>query len=201
VAYLGEVLTDPLTKNQSLITTIIEVFSNIPREDLKRACSHFLFRREEVIGTKGDFIRLKHSQYPTKQFGAVSLCCYSYLSCYHHFYFHLKTGVNTSRTLYKIQQLKFMREWESGSATSSTGTLVSSSQKRRRTKSNYGTQISNFFPLTLKEKEVADPHSFVRIRIGHFQQNLDHDSKVQKLCSIGQQTFNTLFNFYTGTIP
>jgi hypothetical protein len=37
VAYLGEVLTDPLTKNQSLITTIMEVFSNIPREDLKRA--------------------------------------------------------------------------------------------------------------------------------------------------------------------
>jgi hypothetical protein len=37
VAYLGEVLTDPLTKKQSLITTILEVFSNIPREDLKRA--------------------------------------------------------------------------------------------------------------------------------------------------------------------
>jgi hypothetical protein len=36
VAYLGEVLTDPLTKKQSLITTIMEVFSNIPREDLKR---------------------------------------------------------------------------------------------------------------------------------------------------------------------
>jgi hypothetical protein len=56
VAYLGEVLTDPLPKNQSLITTIMEVFSNIPREDLKRACSHFLFRLEEVIGTNGDFI-------------------------------------------------------------------------------------------------------------------------------------------------
>jgi hypothetical protein len=25
----------------------------------------------------------------------------SYLSCYHHFYFHLKTGVNTPRTLYE----------------------------------------------------------------------------------------------------
>jgi hypothetical protein len=36
VAYLGEVLTDPLTKNQSLITAIMEVFSNIPREVLKR---------------------------------------------------------------------------------------------------------------------------------------------------------------------
>jgi hypothetical protein len=56
VAYLGEVLTDPLTKNKSLITTILEVFSNIPREDLKRACSHFLFRLEEVIGTKGNFM-------------------------------------------------------------------------------------------------------------------------------------------------
>jgi hypothetical protein len=56
VAYLGEVLTDPLPKNQSLIPTIMEVFSNIPREDRKRACSHFLFRLEEVIGTKCDFI-------------------------------------------------------------------------------------------------------------------------------------------------
>jgi hypothetical protein len=42
VAYLGEVLTDPLTKKQSLITTIMDVFSNIPREATKRACSHFL---------------------------------------------------------------------------------------------------------------------------------------------------------------
>jgi hypothetical protein len=41
VAYLGEVLADPLTKKQSLITTIMEVFSNIPREYLKRACSRF----------------------------------------------------------------------------------------------------------------------------------------------------------------
>jgi hypothetical protein len=42
-------LTDPLTKKQSLITTIMEVFSNIPREDLKRACSPFLSRLEEVF--------------------------------------------------------------------------------------------------------------------------------------------------------
>jgi hypothetical protein len=34
----------------------MEVFSNIPREDLKRACSHFLSRLEEVIAAKGDFI-------------------------------------------------------------------------------------------------------------------------------------------------
>jgi hypothetical protein len=52
VAYLGEVLTVPLTKKQSLITTIKEVFSNIPREATKRACSHFLPKLE-----KGDFIR------------------------------------------------------------------------------------------------------------------------------------------------
>jgi hypothetical protein len=49
VAYLAEVLTDPLTNNQSQITTIMEVFSNIPREDLKRACSHLLSRLEEVV--------------------------------------------------------------------------------------------------------------------------------------------------------
>jgi hypothetical protein len=57
VAYLGEVLTDPLTKKQSLITTIMEVFSNIPREATKRACSHFLSRLEKVVAAKGDFIR------------------------------------------------------------------------------------------------------------------------------------------------
>jgi hypothetical protein len=56
VAYLGEVLADPFTEKQSLITTIMEVFSNIPREDLKRACSHFLSRLEEVVDAKGDFI-------------------------------------------------------------------------------------------------------------------------------------------------
>jgi hypothetical protein len=38
VAYLGEVLTDSLTKKQSLIATIMEVFSNIPREAAKRRC-------------------------------------------------------------------------------------------------------------------------------------------------------------------
>jgi hypothetical protein len=64
-------------KKQSLITTIMEVFSNILREAAKRGCQWFWPRLDEVIGTKGDFIRLKQSQYPTKQFGAVSLCCYS----------------------------------------------------------------------------------------------------------------------------
>jgi hypothetical protein len=37
-------------------STIMEVFSNIPREDLKRACSPFLSRLEEVFAAKGDFI-------------------------------------------------------------------------------------------------------------------------------------------------
>jgi hypothetical protein len=57
VAYLGEVLTDPLTKKKSLTTTIKEVFSSIPREDLKRACSRFRPRLEEVDNAKCDFIR------------------------------------------------------------------------------------------------------------------------------------------------
>jgi hypothetical protein len=57
VAYLGEVLTDPLTKKRSLITSIMEVFSNIPREATKRACSPFRPRLEKVVAAKGDFIR------------------------------------------------------------------------------------------------------------------------------------------------
>jgi hypothetical protein len=57
VAYLGEVLTNLLTKKQSRITTIMEVLSNIPREDLKSACSPFLSRLEEVFAAKGNFIR------------------------------------------------------------------------------------------------------------------------------------------------
>jgi hypothetical protein len=56
VAYLGEVLTDPLTKKQSLITIVTEVFSMIPMEDLKRACSRFWPSLEEVVAAKCDFI-------------------------------------------------------------------------------------------------------------------------------------------------
>jgi hypothetical protein len=56
VAYLGEVLTDPLTKKQSLITTIKEFLSNIPREATKMACSRFWPRLEKVVADKGVFI-------------------------------------------------------------------------------------------------------------------------------------------------
>jgi hypothetical protein len=35
----------------------MEVFSNIPREDLKRACNHFRSRLEEVVAAKCYFIR------------------------------------------------------------------------------------------------------------------------------------------------
>jgi hypothetical protein len=56
VAYLGEVLTDPLTKKQSLITTIKEFFSNIPMEVTKMACSRFRPRLEKVVAAKDDFI-------------------------------------------------------------------------------------------------------------------------------------------------
>jgi hypothetical protein len=43
-------------KNQSLITTIKEFFSNIPREATKMACSRFGPRLEKVVAVKGDFI-------------------------------------------------------------------------------------------------------------------------------------------------
>jgi len=43
-------------KKQPLITTIMEVFSNIPREATKRACSHFLPKLEKVVTAKGYFI-------------------------------------------------------------------------------------------------------------------------------------------------
>jgi hypothetical protein len=43
-------------KKQSLITTIMEVFSNIPKEAAKRACSCFLSKLEKVVAAKGHFI-------------------------------------------------------------------------------------------------------------------------------------------------
>jgi hypothetical protein len=56
VAYLGKVLTDPLTKKQSLITTIKEFFSNIPREATKIAFSRFWPSLQKVVAAKSDFI-------------------------------------------------------------------------------------------------------------------------------------------------
>jgi hypothetical protein len=44
-------------EKQSLITTIMKVFSNIPREATKRACSPFRSRLEKVVAAKRDFIR------------------------------------------------------------------------------------------------------------------------------------------------
>jgi hypothetical protein len=44
-------------KKQSLITTIMEVFSYIHREANERACSPFRSRLEKVVAAKGDFIR------------------------------------------------------------------------------------------------------------------------------------------------
>jgi hypothetical protein len=44
-------------KKLSLITTIMEVLSNIPRESTKRAFSPFRSRLEKVVAAKGDFIR------------------------------------------------------------------------------------------------------------------------------------------------
>jgi hypothetical protein len=35
----------------------MEIFSKIPREDLKRACNPFRSRLEKVVAVKGDFIR------------------------------------------------------------------------------------------------------------------------------------------------
>jgi hypothetical protein len=60
VAYLGEILTDPLIKKQSLITTIMEVLSNIPREAIKRACNPFRSRLEKVVAAKGDLVKSKY---------------------------------------------------------------------------------------------------------------------------------------------
>jgi hypothetical protein len=46
----------PLTKKQSLITTIKKFFINIPKETTKMACSRFRPRLEKVVAAKGDFI-------------------------------------------------------------------------------------------------------------------------------------------------
>ena len=52
-----DVNRSPHNTKQSLITSIMEVFSNMSREDVKKACSRFLSRLEEVVAAEGDFIR------------------------------------------------------------------------------------------------------------------------------------------------
>jgi hypothetical protein len=114
VAYLGEVLTDPLTKNPVPDHHHHGGLQQNPQGGPQEGLQPLPVQSRgghSVIGTKGNFMRIKQSQYPTKQFEAVSLCCYSYISCYHHFYFHLKTGVNTHRTLY-LKTLSSKKEWD-----------------------------------------------------------------------------------------
>ncbi len=48
---------------------------------------------------QGRFYRIKAESIHNCTIWSSFICCYSYLSCFHHFYFHLKTGVNTPRTL------------------------------------------------------------------------------------------------------
>jgi hypothetical protein len=53
---IGEVLTDPLTKKQSLITTIKKFFCNIPQGGHQDGLQRFQPRLEKVVAVKGDFI-------------------------------------------------------------------------------------------------------------------------------------------------
>jgi hypothetical protein len=46
----------PHNTKASLIASIKAIFSNFPREDLKKACSQFWSRLEEVVAAEGDFI-------------------------------------------------------------------------------------------------------------------------------------------------
>jgi len=39
------------------MASIMEVFRILPREDVRRACSRFRSRLEEVVAADGDFIR------------------------------------------------------------------------------------------------------------------------------------------------
>ncbi len=47
----------PHKTKASLIASLKEVFSKFPREELKKACSQFRLRLEEVLAAEGDFIR------------------------------------------------------------------------------------------------------------------------------------------------
>ena len=46
----------PDNNKASLITSIMEVFRVLPREDIRKACSRFRSRLEEVVAAGGDFI-------------------------------------------------------------------------------------------------------------------------------------------------
>jgi len=54
--FTSDINMSPYNKKQHLHNFIMEVFSNIPREDLKMACSPFLSRLEKVFAAKDDFI-------------------------------------------------------------------------------------------------------------------------------------------------
>jgi len=85
---------------QSLITSVMEAFSNIAREAFKRGCSLFKLRLEEAVGAKGNLTREMQSLYPNKQFQKAPIVCCSHPSRYYNCILHQKTGVNTPRTLY-----------------------------------------------------------------------------------------------------
>jgi hypothetical protein len=50
-------------KKQSLITSVMEAFSNIAKEAVERGCSQFKLRLGEAVGAKGDLTRGMQSQY------------------------------------------------------------------------------------------------------------------------------------------
>jgi hypothetical protein len=51
-----DVNRSPHNTKQSLITSIMKVFADLSREDVRRACSRFRSRLEEVVEARGDFI-------------------------------------------------------------------------------------------------------------------------------------------------
>jgi hypothetical protein len=52
----GDVNRSPHNTKQSLITSIMKVFADLSREDVRRACSRFQSRLEEVVEARGNFI-------------------------------------------------------------------------------------------------------------------------------------------------
>jgi hypothetical protein len=52
----GDVNRSPHNTKQSLITSTMKVFADLFREDVRKACSRFWSRLEEVIKARGDFI-------------------------------------------------------------------------------------------------------------------------------------------------